>query len=112
MLNSICLAVALVLTTAPLPTAAADSDKSDPTIELQVAKDASITFQGEKLSLAELATKLKDMSNKAGTTVILLCHPDARTGEIQAIIRRLQEVGYEKFTLRAVIDCQEFARHP
>lgn len=78
-------------------------ERVEPTamIALTMAADGSLNYQGEKLTLAGLAARLKDFENKAATRVLIEAHSDARTGDVQDVIRRLQELGFQQFTLRA-----------
>ena len=43
----------------------------------------------------------KDYTLAGDMTVIIRAHRDSKTGAVQAAIRACQEVGFEKFTLRA-----------
>jgi biopolymer transport protein ExbD len=45
-----------------------------------------------------LETQQKDVKN---ATIIIRAHKDAKTGQVQEVIKVCQEVGFEKFTLRA-----------
>ena len=42
--------------------------------------------------------------NEKDATIIIRAHRDAQTGMVQNVIKVCQEVGFEKFTLRAKTD--------
>ena len=52
------------------------------------------------LKAEQYVLQTKNQSEK-NATIIIRAHKDAKTGLVQRIIKVCQEVGFEKFTLRA-----------
>lgn len=79
-------------------------------ITIQVVRDGGVLMGGQVYADADaikpllnnekyvLETQQKTVGN---ATIIIRAHKDAKTGQVQEIIRVCQEVGFEKFTLRA-----------
>jgi biopolymer transport protein ExbD len=95
----------------PSSTLAKPPDASAETpIFIQMMRDGKIIMNAQVLSDVEairpflknekyvLQTKNESEKN---ATVIIRAHKDAKTGLVQKIIKVCQEVGFEKFTLRA-----------
>ena len=81
-------------------------------ITLQLTNDGSIIYAGEMVPVADIGLYLdreKTVMLDAGkepnaATVIVRADGRSKTGEVQEIIRRCQEKGFEKFALRAQYD--------
>jgi len=81
-------------------------------ITLQLTSDGSIIYAGEMVAVADIGVHLereKAVMLDAGkepnsATVIVRADGRSKTGEVQEIIRRCQEKGFEKFALRAQYD--------
>lgn len=78
-------------------------------LTLQLTKEGTVLFAGEELALGEVERYLirerrvletLDLS-AADATVIIRAHQDAQAGVVQELIQTCQQVGYEKFALRA-----------
>ena len=78
-------------------------------ITLQLTKQGTVLFIGEEVPLSDMATMLRREKNvltaKGGNvskaTVIIRADADAETGIVQELIKICQDVGFEKFALRA-----------
>jgi biopolymer transport protein ExbD len=79
-------------------------------LTLNVDKSGAIICGGQKYDTAEAIKPLLNneryvLENKqvsaSSATVIIRAHQDAATGIVQATIKVCQEVGFEKFVLRA-----------
>ena len=79
-------------------------------ITIQMLRDGQIVMSGQLLSepaaLKPFLNNEKyvlETRNQAAkdATVIIRAHKDAKTGLVQQIIKVCQEIGFEKFTLRA-----------
>jgi biopolymer transport protein ExbD len=81
-------------------------------ITLQLTNEGSIIYAGEMVPVADIGLYLdreKTVMLDAGkepnaATVIVRADGRSKTGEVQEIIRRCQEKGFEKFALRAQYD--------
>lgn len=81
----------------------------DAPITLQLTKKSAVIYAGELVGIGELGTYLereKSAMLDAGkepveATVIVRADANAKTGEVQDIIKVCQEKGFEKFALRA-----------
>jgi biopolymer transport protein ExbD len=81
-------------------------------ITLQLTNNGSIIYAGEMVPVADIGLYLdreKTVMLDAGkepnaATVIVRADGRSKTGEVQEIIRRCQEKGFEKFALRAQYD--------
>jgi len=81
-------------------------------ITLQLKSDGLIIYAGEMVAVADIGVHLereKAVMLDAGkepnsATVIVRADGRSKTGEVQEIIRRCQEKGFEKFALRAQYD--------
>jgi biopolymer transport protein ExbD len=81
-------------------------------ITLQLTEAGSIIYAGEMVPVADIGLYLdreKTVMLDAGkepnaATVIVRADGRSKTGEVQEIIRRCQEKGFEKFALRAQYD--------
>jgi biopolymer transport protein ExbD len=81
-------------------------------ITLQLTNQGSIIYAGEMVPVADIGLYLdreKTVMLDAGkepnaATVIVRADGRSKTGEVQEIIRRCQEKGFEKFALRAQYD--------
>jgi biopolymer transport protein ExbD len=79
-------------------------------ITIQMVRDGKIIMNGQLLSDVEAlrpflkneqyVLQTKNQSAK-DATIIIRAHKDAKTGLVQKIIKLCQEIGFEKFTLRA-----------
>ena len=84
----------------------------DTPITLQLTNEGSIIYAGELVPVADIGLYLdreKTVMLDAGkepnaATVIVRADGRSKTGEVQEIIRRCQEKGFEKFALRAQFD--------
>jgi len=86
------------------------SAPSETPITIQMVRDSKIIMNGQLLSNVDalrpflkneqyvLQTKNQDAKN---ATIIIRAHKEAKTGLVQRIIKVCQEIGFEKFTLRA-----------
>jgi biopolymer transport protein ExbD len=79
-------------------------------ITIQMVRDGKIIMNGQLLSeVAALRPFLKNEQyvlqtknqSEKNATIIIRAHKDAKTGLVQQIIKLCQEIGFEKFTLRA-----------
>ena len=79
-------------------------------ITIQMVRTGQIVMGGELYSTAEaikpLLSNEKYVLESQGKTVedatiIIRAHRDAKTGQVQKIIKVCQEMGFQKFTLRA-----------
>lgn len=79
-------------------------------ITLQVTRRGTTLIGGQEFGTAEALKPLlnnekyvmESQSKSAkNATIIIRAHKDAKTGQIQNLIKTCQEVGFEKFTLRA-----------
>lgn len=63
------------------------------------------TFKNRQALIPKLKNEryVLESQNKAATsaTIIIRAHKDCKTGDVQDLIKVCQEVGFEKFTLRA-----------
>ncbi len=81
-------------------------------ITLQLTDKGSVIYAGELVSVGDIGTYLereKTVMLDAGkepsaATVIVRADGRSRTGEVQEIIRKCQEKGFERFALRAQYD--------
>lgn len=81
-------------------------------ITLQLTDRGSVIYAGELVSVADIGTYLereKTVMLDAGkepnaATVIVRADGRSKTGEVQEIIRKCQEKGFERFALRAQYD--------
>ena len=79
-------------------------------ITIQMVRDGKIIMNGQLLSEVsalrpflkneQYVMQTKNQSEK-DATIIIRAHKDAKTGLVQQIIKLCQEIGFEKFTLRA-----------
>ena len=79
-------------------------------ITIQMVRDGKIIMNGQLLADVEAirpflknelyVLQTKGLSEK-NATIIIRAHKDAQTGLVQRIIKVCQEIGFEKFTLRA-----------
>ena len=84
----------------------------DTPITLQLTSDGSIIYAGELVAVPDIGVHLereKAVMLDAGkepnsATVIVRADGRSKTGDVQEIIRRCQEQGFEKFALRAQYD--------
>jgi biopolymer transport protein ExbD len=84
----------------------------DTPITLQLTSDGSIIYAGELVAVPDIGVHLereKAVMLDAGkepnsATVIVRADGRSKTGDVQDIIRRCQEKGFEKFALRAQYD--------
>jgi biopolymer transport protein ExbD len=84
----------------------------DTPITLQLTSDGSIIYAGELVAVPDIGVHLereKAVMLDAGkepnsATVIVRADGRSKTGDVQEIIRRCQEKGFEKFALRAQYD--------
>jgi biopolymer transport protein ExbD len=82
----------------------------DAPITIQMVRDGKIIMNGELLTDVnalrpflkneKYVLQTRDQSEK-DATIIIRAHRDAKTGLVQQIIKVCQEIGFEKFTLRA-----------
>jgi biopolymer transport protein ExbD len=79
-------------------------------ITLHLTPAETVIFGGEETRIPELRRLLVlekqvlDATNKDGhrdTTIIIRADAAARTGKVQELIKQCQDVGFEKFVLRA-----------
>jgi biopolymer transport protein ExbD len=95
----------------PSSTLAKPPDASAETpIYIQMMRDGKIIMNAQVLADVEAirpflknekyVLQTKNQSEK-NATIIIRAHKDAKTGLVQKIIKVCQEVGFEKFTLRA-----------
>lgn len=78
---------------------------------LQLTKDGTVLFSGDEVRVGPALQQLlrterevlKRISNKEASAVTMIVRADAeaRAGQVQEIIRICQEMGFEKFQLRA-----------
>ncbi len=82
----------------------------DAPITIQMKRDGGIIMNGEVLTdVNDLRPFLKNEQyvlqtreqSEKDATIIIRAHKDAKTGRVQQIIKLCQEIGFEKFTLRA-----------
>lgn len=78
-------------------------------LTLQLTKEGTVLFAGEEVSVADVERYLirerrvletLDLT-AADASVIIRAHQDAQTGLVQELIQSCQQVGFEKFFLRA-----------
>jgi biopolymer transport protein ExbD len=89
----------------------AEGPPSEP-ITLQVMNDGRAIYAGEPVAMAELGGYLENekrvmiSSGKepSAATVIIRGDSQAKTGDVQQLIKTCQEKGFEKFVLRAEYD--------
>jgi len=82
-------------------------------ITIQMVRDGQIIMNGQLLPDAnavkpflkneQYVLQTRKQSEK-DATIIIRAHKDAKTGMVQQVIKVCQEVGFEKFTLRAKSD--------
>ena len=78
-------------------------------ITLQVSKTGTVYITGDEVPIEKIKpylqreVQLLDRQNKeqANTTVIIRGDAEVETGKVQELIRQCQEVGFERFSLRA-----------
>jgi len=79
-------------------------------ITIQMVRDGKLVMNGQLLSDVEairpfLKAEQYDLQTKnrsaKDATIIIRAHKDAKTGLVQKVIKICQEVGFEKFILRA-----------
>lgn len=79
-------------------------------ITLQVTKDGHILGGGQEFPSAEAAKSLLNVEKTvleqrgksvADANIIIRAHKDAKTGDVQKLIKTAQEVQFVKFSLRA-----------
>ncbi len=85
--------------------------KIETPITIQLTKDGMSSIGGQDFAqpagmkpvLNNEKIVLETVQNKPGNsaTIIIRAHKDAKTGMVQEVIKVCQEVGFEKFTLRA-----------
>ena len=81
-------------------------------ITLQLTNKGSVIYAGELVNVSDIGTYLereKTVMLDAGkepnaATVIVRADGRSKTGEVQEIIRKCQEKGFERFALRAQYD--------
>ncbi len=81
-------------------------------ITLQLTNRSSVIYAGEMVAVSDIGTYLereKTVMLDAGkepsaATVIVRADGRSKTGEVQEIIRKCQEKGFERFALRAQYD--------
>jgi biopolymer transport protein ExbD len=81
-------------------------------ITLQLTNKGSVIYAGEMVAVGDIGTYLereKTVMLDAGkepsaATVIVRADGRSKTGEVQEIIRKCQEKGFERFALRAQYD--------
>ena len=81
-------------------------------ITLQLTNKGSVIYAGELVAVSDIGTYLereKTVMLDAGkepsaATVIVRADGRSKTGEVQEIIRKCQEKGFERFALRAQYD--------
>ena len=81
-------------------------------ITLQLTNRGSVIYAGEMVAVSDIGTYLereKTVMLDAGkepsaATVIVRADGRSKTGEVQEIIRKCQEKGFERFALRAQYD--------
>jgi biopolymer transport protein ExbD len=81
-------------------------------ITLQLTRDNNIIYAGELVSVSDIGgylerekTVLLDQGREpSSATVIVRADGQAKTGEVQQVIKICQEKGFEKFALRAQYD--------
>jgi biopolymer transport protein ExbD len=81
-------------------------------ITLQLTDKGSVIYAGELVSVGDIGTYLereKTVMLDAGkepsaATVIVRADGRSKTGEVQEIVRKCQEKGFERFALRAQYD--------
>ena len=79
-------------------------------ITIQMKRDGGIIMNGEVLTDVnalrpflkneKYVLQTREQSEK-DATIVIRAHRDAKTGRVQEIIKLCQEIGFEKFTLRA-----------
>jgi biopolymer transport protein ExbD len=95
----------------PSSTLAKPPDASaDTPITIQMVRDGRIIMNSQLLpdvnalrpflKNEQYVLQTKNQSEK-NATIIIRAHKDAKTGQVQQIIKLCQEIGFEKFTLRA-----------
>ena len=92
--------VALVFSAALVSSGSAEPDKPAAMIALDVAQDGTITFHNKKVTLDELVAKVKDVENKAQTVVACTASRKTKFRDVNRVVTRLTELGFEKFTMR------------
>jgi biopolymer transport protein ExbD len=79
-------------------------------ITIQLIRGGNIVMSGQTYANAEAIKPLlnnekylmeSQQTDPATATIIIRAHKDAKTGLVQEVIKVCQEVGFEKFTLRA-----------
>jgi biopolymer transport protein ExbD len=81
----------------------------DQPLTLQLTDDGNVLFQGDVVPVSGLRPYLtrevqvmeRLRRNKSNTTVIIRADRNARAGKVQELIRICQDVGFERFALRA-----------
>jgi len=81
-------------------------------ITLQLMLDGSVIYNGESVPLPEMGGYLENekrvlisaSKEPSAATVIVRADGRSKTGEVQEIIRKCQEKGFERFALRAQYD--------
>jgi biopolymer transport protein ExbD len=81
-------------------------------ITLQLTNKGSVIYAGEMVAVSDIGTYLereKTVMLDAGkepsaATVIVRADGRSKTGEVQEIVRKCQEKGFERFALRAQYD--------
>ena len=84
-------------------------------ITLHLTEQGTVILGGEEVFMDNLRPYLVKeidvlrLQNKpqSEATVIIRAHKDARTGDVQELIKKCQENNFEKFALRAKEDLQE-----
>jgi biopolymer transport protein ExbD len=78
-------------------------------ITLQVSRTGTVYITGDEVPVAKIKpylqreVQLLDRQNKdkANTTIIIRGDAEVETGKVQDLIRQCQDVGFERFSLRA-----------
>jgi biopolymer transport protein ExbD len=78
-------------------------------LTLQLTKSGTVLITGDEIPVSriksylnrEIALLERQRRDKADTTVIIRADAVAQTGKVQELIKNCQEVGFEKFSLKA-----------
>ena len=86
-----------------------DAPRESP-ITLQLTQEGTVIYSAEELSVAAVKSALqreralleRTKKSVANATIIIRADAAAKTGHVQELIKVAQEVGFEKFVMRAM----------
>lgn len=88
-----------------------DAPLAEP-ITLQLTKEGTVLYAGDEIAVGSMRAALQRERNLlerlkkpvAAATIVIRADAETKTGVVQELIRISQEVGFEKFVMRAMQD--------